>query len=250
VVIVHGLKDHSGRYAAFAELLAREGFAVHAFDLRGHGRSEGVRVAISSFDEYTADLGIFVARVKRIERGQKVFLFGHSMGAAIVTTYLLERRPDVAGVVLSAAALEADLPALEVAGTRFIAGVSPQAGVFQLDLDDFSRDRDVVRAAKEDPLVYQEPSPARTAGELLSAIGRIQAKMEEVEVPFLVLHGTGDKVTPPSGSRALHARARSGDKAIKLYDRLAHDLLHEPEKDMVARDIVGWLAARAPAGVR
>ncbi|HEX3344279.1 MAG TPA: alpha/beta hydrolase, partial [Polyangiaceae bacterium] len=43
VAIVHGLKDHSARYGAFAERLVGRGFAVHAFDLRGHARSEGPR---------------------------------------------------------------------------------------------------------------------------------------------------------------------------------------------------------------
>jgi alpha-beta hydrolase superfamily lysophospholipase len=39
VVLVHGLKDHSGNYRALAERLAQQGFSVRAFDLRGHGRA-------------------------------------------------------------------------------------------------------------------------------------------------------------------------------------------------------------------
>src|SRR5260221_7131498 len=62
LVIVHGLKDHSTRYAEFADRLAQHGWEVHAFDLRGHGSSEGRRVYISSFDDYVQDLDAFVAR--------------------------------------------------------------------------------------------------------------------------------------------------------------------------------------------
>jgi alpha-beta hydrolase superfamily lysophospholipase len=61
---------------------------------------------------------------------------------------------------------------------------------------------------------------------------------------LLVLHGTGDKVTPPSGSKHLHERAKSLDKTLRLYDGLAHDLLHEPEKDVVMKEVLAWLAAR------
>src|SRR5512138_780419 len=44
-VIMHGLKDHSAHYASFAARLAGAGYGVYAFDLRGHGRSAGPRVA-------------------------------------------------------------------------------------------------------------------------------------------------------------------------------------------------------------
>src|SRR5665647_1319130 len=43
VVITHGLKDHTGHYAAFASRLTAAGYEVYAFDLRGHGRSAGPR---------------------------------------------------------------------------------------------------------------------------------------------------------------------------------------------------------------
>src|ERR1700691_3400270 len=55
VLVVHGLKDHSARYGVFAERLVARGFAVHAFDLRGHARSGGARAWVEAFGAYTAD---------------------------------------------------------------------------------------------------------------------------------------------------------------------------------------------------
>src|SRR5690242_3239652 len=52
IVIVHGLKDHSARYARLAGRLAQQDFAVFAFDLRGHGRSSGPRVAPAHWTDY------------------------------------------------------------------------------------------------------------------------------------------------------------------------------------------------------
>ena len=57
-------------------------------------------------------------------------------------------------------------------------------------------------------------------------------------------------MTPPEGSRELHSRARVKDKTLHIYDGLAHDLLHEPEKEQVMTDIVEWLSARAGAPLR
>jgi alpha-beta hydrolase superfamily lysophospholipase len=249
LIVVHGLRDHSSRYAELAEHLVGQGFAVHAFDLRGHGHSEGVRVQIDSFDEYLTDLGIFLERVRRQEAGRPVFLFGHSMGGAIVTLFTLEKKPDVQGMVLSAPALKpgADVSGALIATTKVIGGVLPNLKVLELDPKQFSRDPAVVKENETDPLIFQQGGPARTASRLLGALNTISERMEEVSTPVLVMHGTGDTVTDPEGSKALVQRASSKDKTLKLYDGLYHDLLHEPEKAQVLEDVTQWLKERGSA---
>ena len=39
LIIVHGMQEHSGRYAALANFIANKGFAVLTFDLPGHGKT-------------------------------------------------------------------------------------------------------------------------------------------------------------------------------------------------------------------
>jgi alpha-beta hydrolase superfamily lysophospholipase len=244
-VIVHGLKDHSSRYGVLAERLARKGYAVYAFDLRGHAHSSGQRVGIESFDEYIDDLTRFMSRVKDREKGAKVILFGHSMGGAIATLWTIEKQPDLAGLVLSGAALKVNVSFVKVSGTKATAALFPRAPVFNLDLDRFSRDPAVVKECKADGFVYPDGAPARTANELLGAIRRIEERMESVKVPLLVLHGAADEVTDPDGSKELVARAGTRDKTLKLYPSLVHDLLHEPEKEIVMKDIETFVDAHA-----
>ena len=247
LIVVHGLLDHGSRYAAFAEELVGRGFAVYALDLRGHAHSEGGRVWVKHFDEYLEDLDVLLARVRAAEPGRPVFLFGHSMGGAIVTLFTVTRKPDVAGVVLSGAALGIDAPGVQLFGLKVIAALAPHAGALKLKLKDFSRDPAVVAACEADPLVWHKATPARTAKELVKAVRRIEKSMEDVTVPLLVLHGTADAVTPPRGSKALFDRARSVDKALKLYGDFFHDLLHEPDHARVSADIAAWLEAHAAA---
>src|SRR3989338_2702184 len=97
VVVVHGYAEHSGRYGRVAGYLNQAGYAVYAFDLRGHGRSEGRRAYAESFDEYLDDVGIFLGRVKSEEAKKPVFLLGHSLGGTIAALFAITRRPDIKG---------------------------------------------------------------------------------------------------------------------------------------------------------
>ena len=245
VIVVHGLLDHSSRYAAVAERLVRENYAVYTFDLRGHAHSEGVRVWVSAFDDYLADLDLFVANVRRREGTRPLFIFGHSAGGAIVTLYTITRQPEIRGLVLSAPLLKVGP---EVSGptkvvVRALGAVLPESGVLNLDKPKFSRDPAVLEDCANDPLIYPKGAPARTAVALFGAIGRIQDDMERIKVPLLVLHGAEDSITDPEGSKQLKARARSTDKTLKIYPGLYHDLAHEPEREQVVGDIASWLNA-------
>ena len=250
VVLVHGLKDHSSRYAALATALVARNCAVYAFDLRGHGRSGGGRVRIERFEEYLLDLDHVLAHARKAEPGRPVFLFGHSMGGAIATLHTLTRpaEPALQGLVLSAPALKAgsDVSAFLIGTTRFLGAVLPWLPVLDLDDEAFSRDPAVVADLRGDPWVYHGKGAARTAARLLGALERIQERMAQMKAPLLVLHATEDRLTNPEGSKQLHARAASTDKTLKIYPGLYHDLLHEPEQATVLGDIVGWVAARLP----
>jgi acylglycerol lipase len=246
-VLVHGIKDHSGRYEELANALAQQGVAVRAFDLRGHGKSEGKRVAIRSFDEYLEDLDLAVARARKAHPEKPLFLFGHSMGGAIATLYTIARRPDLAGLVLSAPALKPGghiSPSL-IRITKALGVLLPGLRVFKPTNEMYSRDPAVAAGMAADPLVFQTPGSARLAAQLLKAMERIEAHMGEVSVPLLVLHGTGDRLTDPDGSRQLVARAASTDKTLKIFEGSHHDLAHEPEHGQFVRDIVDWVGARA-----
>ena len=247
VIIVHGLKDHSDRYAAVAEKLAQNSYSVYAYDLRGHGDSEGQRVWVDQFDQYISDLEIFYDLVRQENPNQPIYLFGHSMGGAIVTTFALQQSRPVAGLILSAPALKVgeDINGFLIVMTKIFGSITPSLAVLDLKDESFSRDPAVVQALKNDSLIYHGKGPARTAKELLKAIAFIQEKKADVKVPFLALHGDRDVLTNPQGSQELYMQAASTDKTLKIYPGLYHDLLHEPEKDQVYQDILAWLNQRS-----
>jgi alpha-beta hydrolase superfamily lysophospholipase len=246
VVVVHGLKDHSARYGGLAEALAARGFAVHAFDLRGHGRSDGARGWVDAFDDYVADLETLAGRVRWREARAPLFVVGHGMGGTIATLWALRRTAPLAGLVLSGATLPVCAERPRALAVRALAVVAPRVGALAIDLRRTSRDRRTVEDALRDGLVDHGLVPARTVRELLDAAARIDARTPEVDWPLLAMHGEADAMSNPTGSRRLVDRAASVDKRLYLYEELAHDLLHEPERDVVIGDLGDWLCERAP----
>lgn len=243
VVIMHGLKDHSAHYAAFASRLVAAGYGVYAFDLRGHGRSAGPRVAPRAWLAYVDDLDAFIARVAEKEPGKPIFLFGHSMGGAIATLGAIRHRAALTGLILSGPALAIDAQPLLLAATQMAGALTPGAKALDLANEDFSQDPAVVKAMGQDSLIEQGPGPARTAAGLIKGMTLIWQHTDGLTLPLLVLHGSRDALTAPSGSRALIEAAPSPDKTLKIYDGLYHDLLHEPKAKQVEDDILAWLDA-------
>lgn len=243
LVVMHGLKDHSSRYSGLAERLVSAGYAVYGFDLRGHGRSSGRRVAVDSFDQYTGDLAAFIELVRSREPQRPIFLFGHSMGGAIAALTTIDRRPPLAGLILSGAALRLDVWPLTVALTRHSGSLVPGLPAFRLHDEDFSSDPEVVAAMVKDPFIHDGGAPVHTAAELIGATARIWAGIDRLTLPILALHGTRDRLTSPAGSRELIARVPSTDATLRIYDGFMHDLLHEPDGQRVAADIQAWLDA-------
>jgi len=246
LTVVHGIKDHSGRYNAMATHLVRAGIAVCGFDHRGHGRSAGPRFDIHSFANVTTDIHRYLVIVRKRFPGLPVFLFGHSMGGVLVPLYVLVHRPALAGVVLSAPAVRPVIHPYQIAALLAVARVLPNAPLVDTPNDTFSPDPEVVAAMGRDPFIYQGKGTGRTGVELVNGIHRVWADAHSFVLPLLLLHGTADHAVRPQGSVELLARVGSRDKTLHLYPGAGHDLAHDPQRQKVYRDIQSWILARLP----
>lgn len=245
VVIAHGLAEHSGRYAWLATRLVRSGFAVHALDHRGHGRSPGPRANINRFVDVVADVGALIEQVRALYPGQPVTLLGHSMGGAIAFAAALERQDVLRNLVLSGALLgvSQDVPRLQLLAARILSVLLPNLGVIKLPAEAISRDPVVVRAYVNDPLVHTGAIPARTLAELFAAIGTFPSNAPRLRIPVLALHGEADSLVPLTDVEALYERLGSADRTVKTYPGLFHEVFNEPEREAVFADLLRWLEA-------
>ncbi|WP_250634445.1 alpha/beta hydrolase [Pinirhizobacter soli] len=243
VVVVHGIRDYALRYEGFAQQLSQQGFAVFAQDLRGHGYSGGQRQRFDSMTEMVADVDLVVREAQERYPGVPLFVYGHSLGGLITTEYALVHGDKLSGVILSGAALKRPLSVtgFKVGLARIVAAIAPGAHVVAVDDHEFSRDKAVMATLESDTLISHQKLPAISAVAGINGMQDAQKKMGQLTMPLLILYGTADKVNPVEGSRSLYSGAGSHDKTLKPYEGLYHDLLHEPEHDRVAADVVAWL---------
>jgi alpha-beta hydrolase superfamily lysophospholipase len=243
LALVHGLAEHSGRYEGFGSWFAERGHAVHAYDHRGHGRSQGRRCHVKRFREYLDDLDCLLERVREEHPGIPITLVGHSMGGLVAVAYLLDRRPAIAAAVTSGAALGVGrgISRTRIAAARVLRRLLPRLAVQNgLDPDGLSRDPEVVRGYLEDPLVSRSITTS-LAAELLDAVEDTASRAVEVAVPLLMLHGEEDPLCPPDASRAFFEGVAVGDKDLRIYPKLRHEIFNEPERERVFLDILDWL---------
>jgi acylglycerol lipase len=263
IVVVHGIHEHSTRYAHVGARLAAAGYAVYAADHRGHGQSDGRRANIERMALILEDLRSFVRFAAERHPGLPVFMVGHSLGGLIALHYALEwgaldcgatdygatgsGSTSLDGVVVSGPAVTATAGS---ALARRLAGVLsalvPNLGVAALDADHkISRDPEVVRAYREDPLVYRGRIKARTGAEILAAMQRLPGRLPRLSVPLLLLHGTDDQICPLAGSIMVHDAVSSPDRTLRRYPGLYHEVFNEPEREAILTDLISWLNNRS-----
>ncbi len=248
-VLTHGYAEHSGRYEHVGSWLAARGSAVHAFDHQGHGQSDGKRGHAASLDALVDDLDLAVEHARAEHPELPLYVLGHSMGGLVALAHAALRRPRLDGVVSSAAALVIDPPpnALERLGLRLLRPLLPKLSLPR-EIDDaaLSRDPEVGRAYRADPLVFQTMTLG-LAGAIYYGGQQTLAAASQTQVPALLLHGADDPIASPTGSSRFAAALSSPDSELRVIPGLRHEILNEPEWETVLGDILDWIERRERA---
>ena len=244
IVIVHGLKDYSERYLDFASELSHNGFQVFAYDHRGHARSDGDRAYFPDFNCVTNDLLLAMQVFRRYDNQRPWFILSQCIGASISARYTLLHDDMLAGLILIAPALKKmpDLHGIIISIIKLTNFLIPHLGIIELPNEKISSDSKIVKQMKSDQLITNSKIPARTGVGALENMEVIQENKFKIKIPFLILHGSNDKINNIEGSREFFEETPNiSGKDIKIYPGLSHDLLHEPEHRMVKNDILNWM---------
>jgi alpha-beta hydrolase superfamily lysophospholipase len=257
VCLVHGLGEHSGRYAHVGAALTEAGYALLAFDLRGHGRSGGTRGHTPAYDLLLDDVGHLLQEASARHPAVPRFLYGHSLGGNLALNYALrgceqadaEPSPSLRGVVAAAPWLRLAFspPGWKVALGQVMnrlwpAFLQPNG----LDLQALSRDPAVISAYTGDPLVHDRVS-ARMGTTVMENGEWALAHAAECCLPLLLMYGSADRIISVRAGQEFSGRA-NGNCALKLWDGLYHEIHNEPEQRDVLDYMIRWIDEHRSGG--
>jgi acylglycerol lipase len=241
VILVHGLGDHIRRYSHLASSFLKNDFGFTGVDLPGHGKSDGRRGNLNSFDLTDEMLDIIIKEHKKTFPGVPVFLYGHSLGGPIVLKYILQKKPAIKGAIVTSPWLrlsyEPNKFKKSVAGimNKLIPSLIQPSG---LNVSHISRNQEIIDAYKADPLVHNKIS----VGLFYSAVAAANYSLdhaEDLKIPLLLFHGSDDLITSPDGSREFASRTPMAE--LKIWEGGYHELHNEVFKEEVISFIEKWI---------
>ncbi|MDP2817490.1 MAG: lysophospholipase [Polaromonas sp.] len=261
VLIVHGLGEHASRYGHVARQLLDWGFAVRAYDQRGHGESGGARGGLSSEALLLEDLAEVVDDTRLRSLGLQratggtgaakplpLILLGHSLGGLVVGRFVSLKVRPVDGVVLSSPALDPGLNVVQKFLLATLPVIAPNLRINNgLKPEYISHDTRVVKKYLADPLVHAKIS-ARLAKFIATAGPATVAAASTWSTPTLLMYAGADKLVNPAGSLAFADAAASNGTAgvvtARCFDDLYHELFNELDAAPVFATLKAWLDAR------
>ncbi|KZT05425.1 lysophospholipase [Laetiporus sulphureus 93-53] len=269
VVFIHGFAEHVARHEHAHSNWATKHTLVFTFDQRGFGRtaldperrSKDASYGKTSHQQQMRDIEWWVRHVKRDYPDLPLFLFGHSMGGALVLAFPTQTEPPpskdtvemLSGVIASSPLILQTTPpprllrkvggaaALVVPWMPFPAKVPPE---------DLSHDPVVNNAIGSDPLI-KEYGTLRGLADMLDRGEKVLwfgYQYWPKKLPILIVHGTDDKVTSYKASEEFFGKIDAEDKKLSLYPGAYHEIMNEPDgvKEKFWDECVAWIHEHIP----
>lgn len=247
ILFLHGAGEYSGKYVRFAEWFSARATDVYLMDLRGHGKSGGLRCHVEDFNDFILDLGIVIKSIEQNEGPKATFVVSHSIGSLISLFYSLQFPYKLKGIVVCSPCLALKLKVQPIKAwlannfhpmlknRSFSSNIKPQMA---------THDTYILEKFKDDPLIHHTVT-ASFYVQMVRAMRYVNKHADEVRVPILVLQAGDDNICDPETAELFYKSAGSQDKDFKLYSGLYHELLNELGKEKVFQDIYNWIEQRS-----
>ena len=242
IVLVHGMGEHMSRYEeSVIPHLIKNKFAVVSFDQFGHGKTNGKRGHCPSYEALLESIDLAIEKAKTLFPEKPIFLYGHSLGGNLVINYALRKNHKLKGVIATSPFLRLAFnpPKWKVTFGKLLLNIWPSLTMpSELELDAISRDKSEVKKYTDDPLVHDKVSPMFVFPVIEAGEWAIE-NANKLQIPMLILHGTGDRIIDYKGSEAFSQNTEKS--SLKLFEGGYHELHHDTCKEEFLKTILNWL---------
>ena len=241
--IIHGGVEHVGRYKHLIKYLIEKNITVYGNDHRGHGKSEGIRNHIMSFDDYVEDCYTLSEIIKENHKNIPLFVVGHSMGSLVAQRYALKYQKHLKGLILSGSGTKLPpLPRISQLMLKFIPKIWPTfKGPAGIKPEELSTDPESVEDYRTDPMINYKTATAGYGACFIRHYPEIKTKMHSLKLQILIQKGELD--TMVIGLDELIEDLKGADLTVKYYPNALHEVYTEAKekRESAFKDLVEWI---------
>lgn len=248
LLVVHGLSEHSGRYAPLAAAACRAGLDVLAVDLYGHGRSPGRRGHMRNFTvDHLGAIDQLMAEADHAGLDAPRYLLGHSLGGLVAARWAQVHVGEgrIAGLILMTPFIA---PQIRVPAWKRLVAVALSGPLPGFTLPTGIRDEDLFRDPAEEAAFASDPLVQRriSAGHWVT-LGREQRLLmeqaAELRIPTLLQLAAEDRIA--SLDVTIDLGRVLPDVTIVEYAEAFHPLHTDPVSGQVFEDLIDWVRQQA-----
>lgn len=242
VAFVHGHGEHCRRYDDWFSQLTDRNIPVLTFDYRGHGRSQGRRGVIRRFSDLVMDVALLHEKAKTLFPGIPVVMYGHSLGATMVLSYILRSatKPELA-IATSPWLMLNNPPGIFASTLIKIANLVAPSVTFvtRLHSSDFSSVDGFSDEGEKDKYLHSKISP-RLFLEVEKEIKWILSHFNEVKTPILLMQGRDDHIMDGTITRKLYDLL-PGQVNYHEWEYAGHQLHSSDRKSEIMDFMIDWI---------
>jgi lysophospholipase len=248
ILFTHGQGEHSDCYLRLINALDEQNWNFIGWDIRGHGKSEGLRGFAKDFDEYVLDYKLFLDKtLELIEvRGKPIVLLAHSMGGLIQTCALAEKKnlnSSITAQILSSPmfGVAVDVPEWKDKGASFINSILPKVTLGnEIKNEQLTRDLDVIREYEQDTYRHGRISSGVYLG-FKREFPRVLGKASDIHIPTLLHISDNDPVVSSEAALKFFDALASQNKTLKIVEGGKHELYNDTVRVEIFKVVINFL---------
>ncbi|MBC7420488.1 MAG: lysophospholipase [Bdellovibrio sp.] len=246
ILFTHGQAEHSDCYQRFIDGLDNQKWNFIGWDLRGHGRSDGIRGYAKDFNEYVFDFKIFIDLCLNFSevKDKPVVLLAHSMGGLIQTCSLLENlTPNISAQVLSSPlfGVSVEVPAWKDAGAGIINAFLPKITMSnEINASQLTHDPEIIREYEQDTYRHNRISSGVYLG-FKREFPKVLTRASEITLPTLLHVSDNDPVISSPSALKFFEELGSSQKTLKIIEDGKHELYNDTARKEVYKTVIDFL---------